>query len=70
MVLGAGHYKKALGNLMLSRMLTSGKVNFGMSLSGDTISERLREIRTGRQNFLDAHPREAARVSELIAKGH
>jgi hypothetical protein len=46
-----GHFKRALGNLMLRRVLDDEPSEFGAELTPATIDERLQNIRRERGNY-------------------
>ena len=60
------HFKKALGDIMLSRMQGSDEYEFGVRLSSTSISARLADGRARRAAYRAANPGEVQRVAALI----
>ena len=60
------HFKKALGDVMLSRMLNSGEQSFGAKLSPELFPDYLAKGRESRSAYRIAHPEEAKRIAEFI----
>lgn len=60
------HFKKALGDVILSRMLGSGDQGFGAKLSTESLAARLAADRESRSAYRTAHPDEVKRVAELV----
>ncbi len=60
------HFKKALGDMILSRMLGSGQQGFGAKLSPASLPARLAADRESRSAYRIAHPDEVKRVAELV----
>jgi hypothetical protein len=62
------HYKKALGDIMLSRMLGESEANFGAELTSFSIDRRLAGIREARRAYREANPGEVEQIAEMARK--
>jgi len=62
------HYKKALGDIMLSRMLGESEANFGAELVSSSIDRHLAGIREARRVYRKANPGEVERIAEMARK--
>lgn len=60
-----GHFKRALGDLMLGRVLGDGQSSFGVELTPETIDAHLRKIRRARDNYRIDHVTQIARVDQI-----
>jgi hypothetical protein len=62
------HFKKALGTLVLQRILTGEPAGFGVMITPANIREHLEDIRTARQAYRDEDDSSRARVSEIFSR--
>ncbi len=63
-----GHFKRALGDLMLSRVLTGEPADFGVELNPNTIDAQIQTIRAARQAYRAAHTTQAARAVAFYSR--
>jgi hypothetical protein len=61
----AGHFKRALGDLILARVFAAKRSDFGVDLTPKTIDRQLEEIRTARDNYRTVHDLQVARVAKI-----
>lgn len=61
-----GHYRPALGDLIIARILGTDGSTFGVELTSDTIEERLAAVRDGLADYQRAQPQAYDRVKALI----
>jgi hypothetical protein len=62
------HFKPALGNLIISRILGQGPAGFGDQLTLDTVPRALAELHEQLRQYEETHPAGVERVSQLIAE--
>lgn len=63
------HYTRAVGALMLDRMVGRGESAFGTLVSTTNIESHLEQIRHDRAIYTSAHPRDVEWVQRLAAEG-
>ncbi|HWQ94362.1 MAG TPA: hypothetical protein VN418_02540 [Gammaproteobacteria bacterium] len=68
------HYKRALGDAVLSRVLTDQApafpvlAGFGTKITPANLEEHLRRLRTLQKQYAQAHPEDVAHIRELMPK--
>ena len=60
-----GHFKRALGDLLLKRVLDNEPSDFGVELTSATIDEQLKKIRLARENYRITRETQIARVDDI-----
>jgi len=60
-----GHFKRALGDLLLRRVLGDGESSFGAELTPETIDADLQKIRRAHDNYRVNHVTQIARVDQV-----
>jgi hypothetical protein len=61
----AGHFKRALGDLMLQRIFTGMPPDLGVELAPDTIDRQIEKTRVARDDYRATHNPQVAWVSEI-----
>ena len=59
------HYSKALGDIILSRILGGPDTGYGVVLTADTVEGRLSSIRKSRESYRESHPEAVRRVRAI-----
>ncbi|MGA3403761.1 MAG: hypothetical protein ABSC95_31495 [Acetobacteraceae bacterium] len=62
------HFKPALGNLIISRILGQGPEGFGEQLTLTTLPRVQAELRAQQQQYVETHPAGVTRISQLLAE--
>lgn len=65
-----GHFKSALGDLMLARMFQpkQRKVAWGVRLTRANLKEKLEEERAARDTYEQTHPKDVTELSSILAR--
>jgi len=63
-----GHFKCALGDLLLKRVLDNQPSDFGVELTPATIDEQLKKIRLARENYRITREMQIVRVDEIYLR--
>lgn len=62
------HFKKALGSIVLRRVLLGDPAGFGTQLTSDNVGAALAAIRSARQAYWEGGGASASRVSSVVAR--
>ena len=60
-----GHFKSALGQLMIARLFGGGESDFGFRLSAENIEQRIADVRAARQQYTRARALDVVRIDAL-----
>jgi hypothetical protein len=63
----SSHYTRALGDVMVRRMLSTGEGGFGVVITPGNIESHLAAIRDARHRYRESHPVDRQRVLQLHA---